>query len=236
LDSDSPSVKTLFPELARSRDKIVAQVLAAAHRVKLPAGAVVFHVGSACEKFLLVIEGSVRVQLLTDSGHEAVLYRVHAGESCILTTSCLLGGVSYPADGITETAVVALAIDSAEFKRALEESPEFRKFVFKRIGERFANVIGHLSEIAFGAIDRRLAETLLQGLQTSGMVALTHQALATELGTAREVVSRHLKRFEHKGWVRLGRSRIEVLAEPELRRLAESGDGHAIAGTPGVKT
>ena len=227
MGSESPSVETLFPELARSRDKVIARVLGAAHAVKLPAGAEVFHVGSACKTFLLVVEGSVRVQVLTDSGHAAVLYRVRAGESCILTTSCLLGGVPYPADGVTENAVVALAIDSAEFKRALDESPGFRKFVFKNIGERFAKVIGHLTEIAFGSIDRRLAQALLQRIQSSPSVALTHQELATELGTAREVVSRHLKRFELRGWVRLGRSRIEVLAQPELRRLAESDDGQA---------
>lgn len=225
MSPESHPAETLFPDLARSRDKVVARVLGAAHRVKLPGGSAVFHVGSACEKYLLVLEGSVRVQVLTDSGHAVVLYHVRAGESCILTTSCLLGGVPYPADGVTENSVVALAIDSAEFKRALGESPGFRKFVFKNIGERFAKVIGHLTEIAFGSIDRRLAQALLHRLQSSQSVALTHQELATELGTAREVVSRHLKRFEQSGWVKLGRGRIEVLAESALRRLAEASDG-----------
>jgi CRP/FNR family transcriptional regulator len=227
LTPESHAAETLFPELARSRDKVVTRALGAARRLKLPAGSAVFHVGSTCDKYLLVLEGSVRVQVLTDSGHSVVLYHVRAGESCILTTSCLLGDVPYPADGVTENSVVALAIDSAEFKRALGESPGFRKFVFRNIGKRFAKVIGHLTEIAFGSIDRRLAQALLQRLAAGRSVALTHQELATELGTAREVVSRHLKHFEQQGWVNLGRGRIQVLAEPALRRLAESSDGQA---------
>ena len=225
LNSNTPSVETLFPELTRPGDEVVAQMMGSAHRVKLPAGAEVFHVGSACENYLLMVEGSVRVQVFRDSGHVVVLYRVQPGESCMLTTSCLLGSVPYPADGVTETSVIALAISPDAFKRALGESPGFRRFVFQNVGELFAEVIGHLTDVAFGSIDRRLAQALLQGLQSSQSVAITHEVLATELGTAREVVSRHLKRFEQQGWVRLGRRRIEVRDQRALRQLAESYDG-----------
>ena len=217
-------METLFPELECSGDGVVAQVIRLARRVTLPPGATVFRQGSACEQYLLVIDGSVRVLMLTDAGHEVVLYRVRPGESCILTTSCLLGGVPYPADGVTETSVSALAIESGEFKRALGESPDFRAFVFRNIGERLAEVIGRLTDIAFGSIDRRLATALLQGHQSRQPVALTHQALAVELGTAREVISRHLKRFEQQGWVSLGRSQIDLLDPAELSRLSGKTD------------
>jgi CRP/FNR family transcriptional regulator len=223
--TDPHVVESLFPELTGSGDKVVAQLIGSAQSVTLPPGATVFHVGSACEQYLLVVDGSVRVQLLTESGHEVVLYHVRPGESCILTTACLLGRVPYPADGVTETSVSALAIDSGEFRRALAESPGFRLFVFRNIGERFAGVIGRLVEVAFGSIDRRLAQALLRARQSNQSIELTHQALATELGTAREVVSRHLKHFEQQGWVSLGRSRIEVLGQAALLRLAESKDG-----------
>jgi CRP/FNR family transcriptional regulator len=215
------AVEALFPELTRSGDTVIASVIASARRLALPRGTAVFHVGSACGQYLLVVEGSVRVRLLTDAGHEAVLYHVGRGESCVLTTACLLGGVPYPADGVTETAVSALAIESSEFKRALGESPGFRRFVFRNIGERFAEVVGRLTEVAFGSIDRRLAQALLQARRSSQAVALTHRALATELGTAREVISRHLKRFAQNGWVSLGRGRIDVLDQAALLRLAE---------------
>jgi CRP/FNR family transcriptional regulator len=225
MSSDPEAVEKLFPDLTRSGDSVVSHVVRSAHRVALPPGATVFHVGSACEKYLLVLEGSVRVQLLTDSGHEVVLYHVGPGESCVLTTSCMLGGVPYPADGVTETSVSALAIESGVFRRAIGESPSFRMFVFRNIGERFAEVVGRLAEVAFGSIDRRLAQALLRARRPDLPVALTHQALATELGSAREVISRHLKRFEQRGWVSLRRSRIEVHDLAALQRLAQSADG-----------
>lgn len=225
MRSNPDTVETLFPELVHSGDKVIARVMKSAHEAQLPPGAVVFHAGSAAEKYLLVVQGNVRVQLLTDTGHEVVLYRVGPGQSCVLTTACLLGEVPYPADGVTESSVSALAIESGEFKRALGESPAFRMFVFRNIGERFAEVVGHLTEVAFGSVNRRLAQALLEAHHSSQPVALTHQALATELGTAREVISRQLKRFELNGWVRLGRNRIEVLDQSALRQLADSRGG-----------
>jgi CRP/FNR family transcriptional regulator, anaerobic regulatory protein len=218
------AVETLFPDLACSDDVVVAQVIRSARRISLPPGATVFRQGSACEQYLLVIDGNVRVQMLTDGGHEVVLYHVRPGESCMLTTSCLLGGVPYPADGVTETSLSALAIETGEFRRALGESAGFRTFVFRNIGERFAEVIGRLSDVAFGSIDRRLATALLREHQSRQPVALTHQALAVELGTAREVVSRHLKRFEQQGWVSLGRSQIDLLDPAALSRLSGPTD------------
>jgi len=224
VNLDPDAVERLFPELASSGDVVVAQVIRSARRVTLPPGATVFRQGSACDQYLLVIDGSVRVHMLTDAGHEVVLYRVRPGESCMLTTSCLLGSVPYPADGVTENSVSALAIESGAFKRALGESPDFRMFVFRNIGERFAEVIGRLADVAFGSIDRRLATALLRGRQSTQPVALTHQELAVELGTAREVVSRHLKRFEQQGWVSLGRSQIDLLDPAALSRLCGPTD------------
>ena len=224
MNLDSHTVETLFLDLDSSGDLVVAEVIKSARVVTLPLGATVFRQGSACELYLLVIDGSVRVQVLTDTGNEVVLYRVRPGESCMLTTSCLLGGVPYPADGVTETSVRALAIASGEFKRALGESPGFRMFVFRNIGERFAEVVGRLTDIAFGSIDRRLATALLRGRRSERPVALTHQALAVELGTAREVISRHLKRFEQQGWVSLGRSQIDLLDPAALLRLSGTTD------------
>jgi CRP/FNR family transcriptional regulator len=224
VNSDPDAVETLFPELVCSGDVVVEQVIRSARRVTLPPGATVFRQGSACEQYLLVIDGNVRVLMLTDAGHEVVLYHVRPGQSCMLTTSCLLGGVPYPADGVTETSLSAIAIESGEFRRALGESPGFRTFVFRNIGARFAEVIGRLSDVAFGSIDRRLATALLREHQSRQPVALTHQALAVELGTAREVVSRHLKRFEKQGWVSLGRSQIDLLDPAALLRLSGPAD------------
>lgn len=210
----------LFPSLAGSRDPAVLRLLAEARSVALPEGTVVFHNGAACRAYLLVISGSVRVQFTTEAGREVVLYHVGPGDSCVLTTSCLLGSVAYPAEGITDSEVRALSIPAGEFMRALEASAEFRSFVFGSLGRRFAEVVGRMTEVAFGAIDGRLARALLAARRPGARGGLTHQLLAAELGTAREVVSRHLKRFEQQGWVRLGRGRIEVLDRAALERHA----------------
>ncbi|MDH4164973.1 MAG: Crp/Fnr family transcriptional regulator [Gammaproteobacteria bacterium] len=210
----------LFPALASSQDPALLQVIKSARSVALGAGATVFRAGSPCQLYLLVMSGTVRVQFMTEAGREVVLYHVAAGESCILTTSCLLGSVPYPADGITESEVTAVAIEASEFERVMNASPDFRSFVFQNVGRRFAEVIGRMTEIAFGSIDGRLARALLDASGPARHMELTHQTLATELGSAREVISRHLKTFEQRGWVRLGRGSIELLDYAALQHVA----------------
>jgi CRP/FNR family transcriptional regulator len=137
------------------------------------------------------------------------LYRIGPGGSCILTTSCLLSREHYPAEAIAESDVEAVAIPVRSFQEALEHSQFFRQFVFDGFSSRLTNVIRKIEQIAFTAIDTRLAALLLE-LEDRGVGKITHQDVAVELGTAREVVSRHLKRFESEGWVKLGRGRITV--------------------------
>jgi CRP/FNR family transcriptional regulator len=114
--------------------------------------------------------------------------------------------------------VEALAIPAAGFQSALESSPWFRRFVFDGFSARLASVIRKIEQIAFTAIDVRLADTLLE-LDRKGVDRITHQAIAVELGTAREVVSRHLKRFESEGWVRLGRGQVSIADRPGIEAL-----------------
>lgn len=203
-----------FPGLAAAPD--ARRLAADAHLVTLRAGQTVFRTGSACDDYLLVVDGCVKVLLTTESGREVVLYRVRSGESCILTTSCLIAGQHYPAQGITEDEVTAFALGRERFQRQIDHSSAFRAFVFDNFSRRLAEVIARMEQVAFGAVDARLARVLLA---RGSPVTATHEALAAELGTAREVVSRHLKRFEAEGWVRLGRGSIEVLQPAVLARL-----------------
>ena len=208
-----------FPWLAASSDPEIRRMVGAARLVKLPPETRVFEPGLECHNYLLVAEGTVRVQLLTEGGREVVLYYVRPGESCILTTSCLMGGDGYPAEGVTQTWVTAFVVASGDFHRALDHSPGFRKFVFTNFGQRLAEVIARLEQVAFSPIDNRLAAALLRDGAPGRPLQTTHQALAAELGTAREVVSRHLKRFEARGWVALGRGTITVKDPAALERL-----------------
>lgn len=164
----------------------------------------------------------MRVQITGESGREVVLYRVQPGQSCVLTTSCILAGEAYPATGVTDTEVQAFAIPKPEFDRAMDASAAFRRFVFANLGGRLAEVIERIEEVALQPLDRRLAALLLARAE-AGHVAATHQQIAAELGSAREVVSRHLKRLEGRGLVHLARSSVELVDCEGLQALA--GDG-----------
>ena len=216
-DSNWPSC---FPELSQSQDPIIQKLLTSAHEITLPAGQVVFRRGGACENYLLVAKGRVKVVLSSASGREVLLYHVSPGESCVLTTSCLLGSDKYPAEGITETSVDALMLQRKVFDQALGESPAFRRFVFANMGRRFADVIERMETVNFTNIDSRLAQALLNHSSGQSSISITHQALADEMGTAREVVSRHLKTFEHRGLIKLGRGIIDIRNIDQLKQAA----------------
>ena len=186
--------------------------------VKIDQDRFVFHAGDLCQAFLMLLEGNVRVQLTSASGREVTLYRISPGGSCILTTSCLLSHEDYPAEAIAESDLVAAAIPSAVFQDALDESHRFRSFVFDSFSTRLKNVIARIEELAFTSIDARLARVLLE-LHEKQVEKVTHQDIAVELGTAREVVSRHLKRFAAEGWVELGRGRVTVVDPANLQRV-----------------
>jgi CRP/FNR family transcriptional regulator, anaerobic regulatory protein len=211
---------TYYPYFLTHKDKGLELLMANSVLVKLPAKQQIFHPGSTCENYLLVLEGAVKVQLLSETGREVLLYQVGSGDSCILTTSCLLSGDHYPAEGVTETDVTAFAISASAFHRCIDLSPYFREFVFKNFSARLAKLISRMEFVVFGSIDHRLSHLLLASGQDE--ISKTHQDLANELGSVREVVSRHLKIFESYGWVALKRGKIIVLNPQALGKLADT--------------
>ena len=218
LSSTGFDWRQAFPDLAASRDPGIDRIMNDARLLRLEANQPAFHDGAQCESYLLVVEGSVRVQAHGKNGRDIVLYRVNSGQPCILTTSCLLAGDNYPAEGVTETEVTAIALPAGVFYRGVNESDAFRRFVFRNYGQRLAALIERLEEVAFDRIETRLAQALLAKRHQGGPILATHQDLASELGTAREVVSRELKRFQTNGWVRLGRGSLEILDAEGLRQ------------------
>lgn len=207
-----------FPSL----HKALRQVPASAYQLmQVAAATTVFDIGNSCEQYLLITKGSVGVKMLTKNGKSVLLYRVKPGQSCIITTSCLLGDSRYPSFGITETAVEALSMPHPVFARALDESSLFRQFVFNGLGQRLADVMQRLELINFTSIDNRLASALLARAEQSSPILVTHQALAEEVGSAREVISRHLKKMEAKALLKLERGTIVLKNTDELSKLCE---------------
>ena len=210
-----------FPALHGLNDPAAAKVFAAASVVSLSAGKTVFRVGDRPGNYILVIDGSVRVQEVTESGNEILLYRVGPGQPCVLTTTCLLGGDEYPAESVTEAATEAVVIPEAVFQEGVNASPGFRRFVFASYGKRLSELMMLVQSVAFDRMDVRLARVLLANADADQMVARTHQDLAAEIGTAREVVSRQLKSLERRQWVRLHRGMIEILDLEPLQKLVD---------------
>jgi CRP/FNR family transcriptional regulator len=190
-----------------------------AQRIALPQDRVMFDLHSRCHSMVMLTQGSIKVSKQTIKGRDILLYRVRPGETCILTVSCLLGSSTYPAQGMVETDLVGYAISQPMFVRLLEQSGPYREFVFHYFAERIADLMELIEEVTSRQLDQRLAALLLERGQT---VSATHQGLADELGSVREVVSRILKDFESKGMVRLDRGQIQVLDHQALEHIATS--------------
>lgn len=191
-------------------------------QMTVPAGTVLFSTGMGAENYVLVLEGKVKVQMTSESGREIVLYRVAAGETCVLTTACLLAHHDYAAEGVTESVVRAVVLPSSAFRELLGVSEIFRDFVFSAYGTRIADLMLLVEEVAFQRIDLRLAKFLLEEKDERNEIRATHQEIAVELGTAREVVSRQLKEFERKGRVETGRGFVHLTDVKAIEMMAES--------------
>lgn len=211
--------KERFPDLANNDDSVVRRMLERARQVSLGPGETIFSVGTECHRFLMIVDGSVRVVLTSVSGRTVTLYRIEPGGTCVLTTSCLLGGDDYPAIARTETPVIALAVNRDDFDRALTESSAFRRFVFSNFAKRLAAVIRRMESVALTPVDQRLAQEILRRAGSGGSVRATHEELALEVGSAREVVSRRLKTLEKQGFLEIERGQLIVTDLPGLRKI-----------------
>ncbi len=213
-----------FPGLAALAPEIRDRLTGATTVIELPAGTVIFGPGHPPDSLLLLLEGRVRVQQVTEGGREIVLYRVHSGESCVMTTACLLAFEDYTAEGIAETDLQAAAIPRATFDDGMAVSPAFRRFVFAAYSKRITDLFLTIEEIAFTRLDARLAAKLLELSDNAGTPILkaTHGALASELGTVRESVSRQMAEFARRGWVEQRRGAVVLADRDALRAFAEA--------------
>ena len=213
--SAPPTPAALYPALAGVHPTL-AELAPAVAPVTVPAGTVLFSENAPCQGFPLVLSGEVKVSRSSGDGRSLELYRVVPGELCLVSSACLFRTQPLSAHGITTKASTVLVIPPDIFKRWLE-APTFRDEVLGLFAERLADLTSLVDALAFHKLDRRLAAALLGHGQQR---AVTHQALADELGTVREIVTRLLRRFEREGWVTLGREQIQITNSAALRALA----------------
>ena len=209
-----------FPGLSRLEPPVKQLLLSRSAVIAVPKGTTIFGPGNSPENMLFLLDGTVRVQQVSDTGHEIVLYRIHAGQSCVLTTACLLAYENYSAEGIAETPVEAAAVPRDVFDDLVAQSKSFRDFVFAAFSKRITDLFLMIDEVAFQRLDVRLADKLLGLSKGADTVATTHQKLSVELGTAREVISRQLQEFQRRGWIEQARGSVSILDRLQLEKLA----------------
>jgi CRP/FNR family transcriptional regulator len=193
-------------------------ILATSARIiDAPIGTIGYSEGMPCNAYVMRLSGQSRVYKMSASGREILLYRVASGETCVITTTCILGNSDYPASTIVEQPIRDVIVPKAAFNQLMIDSAVFRRFVMENYGALISDLIVLLDEVAFHSLDARLAKLLLD--VGDNTITRTHQQLADELGTAREVVSRQLKRFEQKGWLTLGRGQVELLNRSALSAI-----------------
>jgi CRP/FNR family transcriptional regulator len=213
-DAVTPELLALYPALAQ-----LPGLLPALATMTVPAGTQLFRETDACQGFPLVLRGEVRVSRSAPNGRELELYRVAPGEMCLVSSASLFAEQPLSARGVATTDTTLCLLAPPQFRQALADA-DFRQYVLGLFAARMADLTGLIEAIAFQKLDSRLAAALL-GHGTT--LKTTHQALADELGTVREIVSRLLHRFERDGLVELSRESITIRDSARLRAVAAGG-------------
>jgi CRP/FNR family transcriptional regulator len=221
---DRPRPIALFselPELAGINDDVWREALAVSQVISCPAGAKLIECGESADKFVIVLQGSVKVYETAENGREISLYRVSGGQVCVLTLTRLLLRSNRCAQAVAEQDVRLLAMPPEYFDRLLTESEDFRRYLMTSMAHCITDVIQLISQVSFTQLDLRLATLLIKCANKvePGKLRCTHQTIANELGTTREVVSRLLKDFERSGYIKLNRGSIEILDIDGLEKL-----------------
>ncbi len=218
-----------MPVLADLPPSLSAELAAGLVVSRIAAGTPVFRETDTCPGFPIVLAGRVRVMRSLDNGRQFNLYDVEPGESCVMSTGCMLGNMPYRAHGTCVTDVELALIPKALFDRLLAEHPPFRHEVFALFTERLTHLMELVEAVGFQRLDQRLAATLLGKGQR---IEISHEQMAQQLGVSRESVSRQLKSFEERGWVQLGRGAIGILDPRALRQVAAGGATQEAAFEP----
>jgi len=223
-DQAMQHLRQVMPSLAGLPPALEQEVANNLRLMKLPAGTHVFSERDPCNGFPIVLSGRVRVSKELESGRELALYEVTPGESCVISTSCMLGSTRYGARGACATNAEIALIPRDTFDRLIAEHRPFREEVLQVFADRILQLMELVESIGFQRLDRRLAAALLG---KGAKVSASHQEIAGRLGVSRESVSRLLKQFEQSGCVHLGRGAIEIADAAALRRIAA---GEAMIG------
>ncbi len=189
-------------------------------RIEVPSGTVLFRPNDPCPGFVVVERGAIKVSLTGASGREIVLYRVAPGDVCLQTFAYLVEGRPYTAQGVAESGLTATLIPPRDFEARFLGDAAFRRSVLAAIARRFADFEHMVETLAFTALESRVAAALLRLAGDGPEIRATHEAIAVEIGSAREVVSRQLGALAKQGLVELSRGCVRIRDRAALEAVA----------------
>ncbi len=219
-DKQYERILNTLPFLRRADGQVRREFQAAAFLTRIPAGRDVFVAGDEAGAIALLLSGVVRVYQIGESGREITLYRFGNGESCILTANVILSRQAFPAVATVERDAEAVMVPADAFRDWVRRYDVWRDFTFALLSQRLASLIATVDEVVFRRLDVRVAQFLLQQGRSAGPISITHQQIAAELGSSREVISRLLESLESEGLIHRARGVIEVLDRAGLERRA----------------
>ena len=228
MNSGSAAILNQYSMFREADARLQDEMLCAAVRIHLEPAAFFFCKGSACRTVTLVGEGNIRVFVDAESQREVTLYHIGPGDTCPINLLSALRGHRAPAHARIEASIDGLTFPAELFRRWVERYPSLQRYVFDVLSARLMDVLLRIEEITFQRVDRRLADYLLNQFEAcegpSVTIRTTHEQIAQELGSAREVITRMLKTFERAGAVKLARGQVHLRDRTPLCHYA-LGDG-----------
>lgn len=218
-DQQFKRISQTLPVLTDATPQLVREFQQAAFLAKIPTGHDVFLEGDSVDAIALLISGAVRVYKIGETGREITLYRFGYGQSCILTANAILSHKTFPAIATVEKDAEAVMIPADKFREWVGKYDAWREFVFDLLSQRLYTVMQIVDEVAFKRMDVRVASLLLSRSRIQNLLKITHQEIASELGSSREVISRLLEDLSERGFVRVSRGEIEILDTDELQSI-----------------
>lgn len=210
-----------IPFLKKTDSQIAREFRQAAYYARIPAGKDIFVEGDSVRSIALLLSGNVRVYKIGENGREITLYRFGLGESCILTANAIMNHQTFPAVALVESEAEAIMVPAETFRDWMRRYEEWRTFLFDLLSQRLAAVMSIVDEVVFHRMDARVAALLLRRTDQGSIIQITHQEIAAELGSSREVISRILEGFESAGLISSSRGQVEILDAAELEARAE---------------
>ena len=210
-----------YPKLSQQQQR---QLLDSVEPMEAKAGTVVHNGSLDCLGLLIIRAGQLRVYTLSGEGREVTLYRLFDHDICLFSASCVMPDIQFEVVVEAEKDTKLWVIPSCLFKELMESSAAVANYANQLISSRFSEVMWLMEQIMWKSFDKRLAGFLLEecALEGSESLKLTHERIASHLGTAREVVTRMLRYFQSEGMVKLARGTVEICEERRLQELSDT--------------